>query len=141
MTARLSPIAAPGSLFKRIRPELRRRRKQANREHDDRHLAAVRRCPCLACDQDPAGEAAHLRIGAPDKPLAGIGRKPDDRWALPLCPDCHARAPGAQHRIGEVPFWTALGLDPLAIAARLFAVSPDVPAMRAIVFAEREKRK
>jgi hypothetical protein len=142
MSARVSAIAPIGSLLKgapRLKATARKHRPR--REHDGKHLAAVRRCPCLSCDNDPAGEAAHLRISGPGKLIAGMSNKPDDRWALPLCRACHTGAPSAQHRVGEVAFWAELHLDPLAIAERLYRVSPDVPAMRDVIFAEREKRK
>jgi hypothetical protein len=138
MTAsRLGSIARPGSLLKRIQPELRRRRRQVPREHDGRHLALIRSCPCLGCDDDPSGEAAHVRMTRAGKPITGIGIKPDDRFVVPLCHACHMR----QHRIGELRFWMALGLEPLDICARLYAVTGDIGAMRAIVFKERERRR
>lgn len=150
MSHRISPVAAFGSLLKgstvpreRVGKPIAKRAKPAKAERgtDARHLAAVRRCPCLSCDNDPAGEAAHVRMTRAGKPIAGTGNKPADRWALPLCRACHTADKAAQHRVGEVAFWSALGLDPLAIAARLYADSPDVPAMRAVIFKEREGRK
>ena len=36
----------------------------------------------------------------------GVGVKSGDRYAVPLCIACHAR----QHRIGELTFWSALGI-------------------------------
>lgn len=152
MSHRISPIAAFGSLLKgstvpreRVgKPaKIAKRAKPAkpSRDLDPKYLAAVRRCPCLSCDNDPAGEAAHVRMTRAGKEIAGTGSKPADRWSLPLCRACHTGAPSAQHRVGEVAFWSALGLDPLAIAARLYAVSPDVPAMRNVIFKEREGRK
>jgi hypothetical protein len=149
---RISPIAAPGSLLKgehtpkrsiksRPAPVTKAPRRQVKsrpkREHDAAHLAAVRRCACLSCDTDPAGEAAHVRMTVTGKPIAGMGNKPDDRHTVPLCHACHMR----QHAEGEAPFWAALGLNPILAAARLHAASPDVPAMRTAIFAERERRK
>ena len=46
-------------------------------------------------------------------------KKPDDRFAVPLNAWCH-RGPGQQHD-GEAKFWEARGLDPFAIAERLYA--------------------
>jgi hypothetical protein len=76
-------------------------------------------------------------MSAPGKPIAGIGAKPEDRWTVPLCHPCHMR----QHELGEVPFWQALGLDPLKISATLWACGNDIGAMRAQVFALREYRR
>lgn len=53
--------------------------------------------PCCKCNALPKSEAAHIRKGT----QAGIAQKPDDKWLVPLCHDCHAK----QHRIGEVSFW------------------------------------
>lgn len=154
MSFRISPIAPPGSLLKGAKGALveaaaavgrmkrepkskREHKSKPKRERDGKHLAAVRRCPCLSCDAEPAGEAAHLRLTIAGKVITGTGTKPGDRWALPLCHTCHMR----QHAEGERPFWAALGLDPLAIATELYAASPDVGAMRAIAFKHREQRK
>lgn len=144
MTAgRCSPIAAPGSLLKEYRSAKGRRGlgKQGATDRDPRHLALVRRLPCLSCDTDPAGVAAHVRMTKAGKPIAGTGNKPGDHWTLPLCATCHTDGPGAQHVVGEVAFWRALGLDALVLCQRIYAASPDIEAMRAVVFAEREKRR
>jgi hypothetical protein len=128
---RVSKVSAVGSLLKQFREAKRPRRPK--RELAAGHLALVRRLPCISCDADPAGEAAHLRIGT----SAGTGLKPGDRWALPLCHVCHMQ----QHAIGEVTFWRGLDLDPVGVAVALFAKSGDLAAMRELVFAARERRK
>ena len=108
MSGRISPAAAPGSLLKGERPARKRKEK---RERKPDHLALVRRLPCLACDTDPAGEAAHLRISTPGKPITGTGIKPADHRALPLCHTCHME----QHDVAERSFWRALALTPAAL--------------------------
>jgi hypothetical protein len=128
---RVSKVSAVGSLLKQMRESKRGRRPK--RELAAGHLALVRRCGCLSCDADPAGEAAHLRIGT----SAGTGLKPGDRWALPLCHACHME----QHAIGEVTFWRGLDLDPVGVAVALHAKSGDLAAMRTLIFAAREQRK
>lgn len=141
MTSRVSPIAAPGSLFKVPRESRPRKPKKEARERNANYLARVRRCPCLACDNDPARVAAHLRLSGDGKPMPGTGAKPDDKWTLPLCSTCHTAGPEAQHEVGEVRFWDALGLDPKAIALRLYMAAPNIDAMRAVIFEAREGRK
>lgn len=47
---------------------------------------------------DGATEVAHVRIGSG----AGVGQKPHDFRAVPLCKKCHAE----QHHIGEKTFWS-----------------------------------
>lgn len=48
-----------------------------------------------------------------------MAKKPDDRFCVPLNAWCH-RGPGQQHD-GEERFWRLKGLDPFAIAERLYA--------------------
>ena len=133
MAARISPKAKPGSLLKAEREPKQKRVRELD------YLAQVRRCPCLGCDEDPAGVAAHLRLAAPGKPNA-LGQKPDDRWTLPLCPACHRE----QHAMGERTFWGVwnLGVNPVEAATMLYhARKGGIEAMRAVIFEAREYRK
>jgi hypothetical protein len=66
---------------------------------------------------------------------AGIGMKPSDRYAVPLCTVCHSK----QHRLGELTFWSALRFDPLNVALRLWTVSSDVKAGERTVFRARQQ--
>lgn len=145
MAARCFPVSAPGSLLKGASERDGKKRakpgKTTTRIVSGKHLALVRRCPCLGCDNDPARVAAHLRMTVAGKSMAGVGAKPDDRYALPLCAACHTDGPKAQHFIGEPAFWRALGLDPHAIADELATASPNIEAMRTVVFKAREGRK
>ena len=65
----------------------------------------------------------------------GVGKKPTDRYAVPLCTTCHAK----QHRIGELSFWSALRIDPLNVAFRLWTISADVEAGERTVFRARQQ--
>lgn len=141
LAGRVSPVAKPGSLFKGATKPRKGGSPQGSTGRDTKHLALIRQLPCLSCDTDPAGIAAHVRMTRVGKPIAGTGNKPGDHWTLPLCPQCHTDGPNAQHVVGEVPFWRGLGLDALVVCQRLYAASPDIEAMRAAVFAEREKRR
>lgn len=49
-----------------------------------------------------------------------MGRKPDDRKAVPLCFWHHLGGPEAQHSMSEEKFWASHGLDPFKIAANLY---------------------
>jgi hypothetical protein len=60
--------------------------------------------------------------------------KPGDRYAVPLCSTCHAK----QHRVGELTFWSALRIDPVNVALRLWAVSADQRAGERTVFRARQ---
>ena len=113
----------PRSLTPRkSKPDLRRR---------VQHLAFVRQLPCVACGKAAPSEAAHVRTGTD----GGVGVKPRDRYAVPLCAACHAK----QHRIGELTFWSALSIDPLNVALRLWTVSADVKAGERTVFRARQR--
>jgi hypothetical protein len=56
-------------------------------------------------------------------------------YAVPLCTTCHAK----QHRMGELTFGSALRIDPLDIACRLWTVSADLKAGERNVFRARQQ--
>ncbi len=82
------------------------------RLHDDGYLAYLRDLACVACGRGPRSEAAHIRIN-----FFALGKKPDDKFAVPLCMTCHRD----QHTKNESGWWEARGMDPFAIAERLYA--------------------
>ena len=90
------------------------------------HLAFVRQLSCVACGRAAPSDAAHVRTGTD----GGLGRKPGDRYVVPLCTTCHAK----QHRVGELAFWSALRIDPLNVALRLWTVSSDIAAGQRTIF-------
>lgn len=104
------------------------------RKRDPGFLAFLRR---QACAVGPSGcfgatEAAHIRYGRPGAGNAGLQRKPDDRDAVPLCRGHHRDGPDAQHRGSERAWWIARGIDPHALADRLYAEyrTPDMERER-----------
>ncbi len=96
------------------------RRKPSGRSNP-RHRAFINSLPCVACGRAAPSECAHVRMGTD----GGTGYKPADRFCLPLCEGCHRTGPAAQHTIGEPAFWAERGVDPVDIAARLYAVTGD----------------
>lgn len=99
-------------------------RQREPRERDDAYLAFVRTQPCTTCGSHGPIDAAHIRALSPEygKRLTGKGEKPHDRWAVPLCRDCHR----AQHSMNELEWWASKGFpDPFAIAVALYAVRPQ----------------
>jgi hypothetical protein len=100
---------------------------------DNAHLAFIRRLPCVACGASPC-DAAHVRFGdaARGKINAGMQRKPDDSWTLPLDRRCHER----QHSGNERAFYEALGIDALALCEALYAVSGDLEKGRALILSK-----
>lgn len=97
-------------------------RQREPRVSDPAFLAFLRRQRCCSCDAPPAVQAAHLRQGAPayGKRETGMGEKPDDRWALPLCVVCHLDGAQALHHVGEARFLARLPFEPFARAASLY---------------------
>jgi hypothetical protein len=133
---RLSPLAPPGTLLMRTMALARMMRAKEFNEREPVYMARLRALPCIGCGRDHAGEAAHVRLNS-----AALGkrqamqRRPTDRWALPLCSDCHRNGPGAQHKVGEAVFWQLKGINPLLVCVRLYAAKADPDKMRAIVLA------
>ena len=143
MTTRPQRLARPadyGALLKRDLPPARKQQPRQQSDADPAYLAMVRQCPCLRCGQDPAGEAAHVRLNSATHGKFGAkGKKPSDKWALPLCGGphgCHAE----QHKIGELPFWYAIDQSPFLICQKLYAARGDLITMRMVVTAERRDR-
>lgn len=110
-------------------------RQRQPRVKDDRYLARIRTLPCVVCGCAQCTEAAHIRFSLSHDGPTGIGRRPDDRWALPLCGDCHRR----QHSGGERAFWRLVELDPHAIADKLHKAfqTGDINDMVAVLNAAR----
>lgn len=77
------------------------------------YLSFIRSRPCLVCEATLEIEAAHVRVGGD----GGVGLKPSDYRAVPLCHRHHAQ----QHRDGERTFWRWLGADPNAVIIHLIA--------------------
>src|SRR5499427_410099 len=115
----------------RIPRNVARHKPKPNSYRRVQHLAFVRQLPCVACGKVAPSEAAHVRTGTD----GGVGVKPADRYAVPLCTACHAK----QHRIGELTFWSALRIDPVNVALRLWTVSTDIVAGERAVFRARQQ--
>jgi hypothetical protein len=97
-----------------------RTRQKQPRKHASAHLAFIRDLPCLVTGTRPV-EAAHIRYADPRyfKRAVGGAEKPDDKWAVPLSPDQHRK----QHSMDEHEFWQQAGIDPVFVAALLWAHS------------------
>ena len=100
------------------------------RKHSQ-HLAFVRQLACVVCGKSAPSEAAHVRSGSD----GGAGMKPADRYCVSPCSDCHA----LQHQFGELRFWSAVRIDPINVAFRLWTVSRDIKARERIVFRARQQ--
>ena len=98
-------------------------RQRLPRVEDGTHLDFIRSLPCVCCRNDIQTEAAHLRSidRKYGKDITGGGRKPSDRWTLPLCSKCHSE----QHAGNELAFWEHRGINPFVLALSLHAASGD----------------
>jgi len=108
----------------------RRSRSKQPRQNANGHLAFIRELPSLVPGAGPV-EAAHIRYGDPRyaKPKVGMAEKPDDKWVVPLCAGEHRR----QHSMNEREYWSSVGIDPVLIAALLWAHTGDESAAIQII--------
>lgn len=116
-----------------MRPKAPKHRKTKRRLIDEGHLRMVRQLPCILSGR-PA-EAAHISYGDLDheKPHNAMGIKADDKYVVPLCPELHRLASGAQHNHGEREWWEQFGVDPVRIALDLWGVGRNHEAQFRIV--------
>lgn len=136
---RCGAVAPPGSLLKRHSPQPRKDVKEAA-GRDAAYLAQVRELPCLKCGMEPS-EAAHVRFAsAAFGKASALQKKPEDRFAVPLCAGCHRLDKGAQHTRAERAFWEEIGMNPLIVARDLYAQRGDPVAMRAVVMVAISER-
>ncbi len=111
--------------------------KEHSHKKDEGHLAFVRKLPCLITGRygvDPC----HVRYGDPlyKKPRTGKATRPDDCWVVPMIREKHHE----QHGMSELLFWKQQGIDPLAVARDLYAVSGDEEAAKRILTVARVRK-
>lgn len=131
---RVIPTAPIGSLLKRgLVAAPRRARAEPEGGDFAQHLANIRRLPCLKCGMEPS-EACHVRYAsAAYGKASGLQKKPQDRWAVPLCSHDHRLARDAQHQRNEQAFWIEIDINPLAVATELWNQRDDPVAMQMVV--------
>jgi hypothetical protein len=83
------------------------------RERDRNHLRFVASLPCLVCGRTPS-DPHHIKFAE----QRAMGRKVSDKFTVPICRLHHREL----HRRGsECAWWKGKGIDPLPIAASLWA--------------------
>jgi hypothetical protein len=83
------------------------------RERDRDHLRFVAAQPCLVCGRTPS-DSHHIKFAE----QRTMGRKVSDRFTVPICRLHHREL----HRRGnERVWWQKQGIDPLVVAASLWA--------------------
>lgn len=104
--------------------------------NDDKHLAALRKCPCIVTLRVPAGEVHHLKQGTGER---GMGMRSSDRWGVPMSRVPHEELERQGSR-NEARWLAEHGIQaPLDLAERLWKASPDVALMTRIILAHRGK--
>jgi hypothetical protein len=89
------------------------------RERDRDHLKFVAAQPCLVCGRTPS-DAHHIKFAE----QGAMARKVSDRFTVPICRLHHREL----HRTGnEHAWWQNQGLDPLPVAATLWAKTHAAP--------------
>jgi hypothetical protein len=133
------PYYMPDTAFSLDRPGRKSKRK---RQHANDHLAFIRTLPCLVTGKRGV-HAAHIRYPDPRfaKRAVGIGEKPDDKWTVPLHPSMHTDGPDAQHKHNEREWWEHQGIDPVAVAAALWAATGDEEAGEQIIEQARQNAR
>jgi hypothetical protein len=103
------------------------------------HLAMVRQLECINCPRGfSAPVQAHHLLRTGDHTQRGTGRKPADKFAIPLCLRCH----NAVHAHGNDEVYLAgLGIDGRALASSLWAKRGDLEAMERIVFNFKQRAR
>lgn len=101
-----------------------------------RYLEKIRKLRCCipGCDARPPSQAHHLKCAGE----RGVGRKSSNRWAIPLCYECHING---VERVGsrqEAAWFRERGILCLDLAAALFANSHSLAAMRKVLRAHRD---
>lgn len=92
------------------------------REKELAHLKWVSSLPCLISGTYGV-QVCHIRYADARyaKPDVGMQEKPDDKWVVPMTPDWHHK----QHSMNERKFWESQKIDPVIVAALLWAHSGD----------------
>jgi hypothetical protein len=93
---------------------------EVRRHRDKSHLRFVALQPCLVCGRSPS-DPHHLRFAQP----RALGRKTSDEFVVPLCRTHHRH----NHQVGdERAWWSAIAIEPLLTAERLWKVSRGMKA-------------
>ena len=131
--------AREGGLNLRIRkPKESKPSAEAKREREvPAYLEKIRKLPCCipSCNERAPSHAHHLKCTGE----RGIGKKSSNKWAIPLCYECHING---VERVGsrrEAAWFRERGILCLDLAAALFANSHSLKAMMNVLKRHREK--
>ena len=103
----------------------------ARRLRDKTHLRFVAKQPCLVCGRQPC-DAHHLRFAQ----SRGLSLKVSDEFTVPLCRAHHREL----HRTGrETDWWAKAGLEPIALARKLWLETHPLAASADVLGDDSEK--
>jgi hypothetical protein len=95
------------------------------RDRDREHLKFVATQPCLVCGRTPS-DPHHIKFAE----QRALGRKVSDRFTVPICRLHHREL----HRRGnERAWWQSQGIDPLPVAANLWAKTHEFASAAASI--------
>jgi hypothetical protein len=99
------------------------------RDRDREHLKFVAAQPCLVCGRTPS-DPHHIKFAE----QRAMGRKVSDRFTVPICRLHHREL----HRRGnERAWWESQGIDPVPVAAKLWAKTHEFASAAANIEAAR----
>jgi len=103
-----------------------------------KHLAAIRKCPCVVCLRLGKTDPHHLKSEEAGQERA-FGRRSTDKWTIPLCRDHHDEIEAAGSR-RELSVFKGWGIsDPHSLATALWEAVSDAAVMTRIILAQRGK--
>lgn len=125
--------------FKSRVPKAKKKSAAEKREGmSEKHLELIRHLPCCVCGKNPGGEAHHLKLGVVSR---GMGMTAPDKFTLPMDHDCHINGIERAGSKNEFKWFMERGVNPLDLAAGLWAVRGDLEMMRKVMAAHRSLRK
>lgn len=105
--------------------------------NSDVHLKLLRTLPCCIPGCTRQGSTVHhIKTGGH---RGGAMRSPD-RMGLPMCADHHLNGVERAGSKNEISWFEKHGLEPLELAAALWAVSPNPQAMYRVLSAHKANR-
>jgi hypothetical protein len=102
----------------------------------ERHLELIRKLPCCVCGRNPGGQAHHLKLGVASR---GMGMTAPDKFTVPMDEDCHLNGIERAGSKNEYRWFMERGVNPLDLAAGLWAVTGNLESMLAVMAAHKER--
>lgn len=117
----------------------RKRRKTPKEKrpgNDPAYLALIRQLPCCTCGMGPPSQCHHLKSTGE----RGGGMRSSDKWAVPMCNECHIN--GVERHGSKKEDWWFRGKgieDTQSLAAALYANRHSLESMFSVLEANTQK--